>query len=694
MLDEILKRLIDENLRNKYRFLWIIDELGITQGRINHIYPNLSIHFYDNPIDFRLFYEPLREKMEEEEPANAVVISYKKEDIPPDVRRYCPNPLYLRPSILFSALHPIIDDLLLEGEFVERLAIFYDGINRGREETIRFVLQNLLEIPPLPPTLSLKDAFNLLQAYHLRGRGIPTGFLKPYLVSLQNLGYSLEKLLVNSEYFEELLKQVLLAWIEKRAGIELPGVDEVARKLLSSDIGLERNRLLEEAWKRINWKEIAKAIPPHSVQTLISPLLPQEFYECLSEDVRQQLCRNWRDEALLKSAETLRKERKASEKLGSVLDLANFLREFSLPAEEPLKRALRWQEIARNIAFQWRNISGVDGGSALRKEWEKLLERANEEFVKFVLQNYPRWIKAKPRPILSCDVLSEAVLPNLRRDVPVYLLVVDGMTYAQWAMMEDEVRGEMRDYKFEDRKCFSILPSATTYSRNAIFAGELPREIGKSYGEGYLTSNEGEEQMLRDWLKRNKLGNKSLIYCKWREDWGRALKEKADLKAFILNFTDEITHITGKVAESEEELLALVRTAYHFRPFSDLFSAVKEDGAVLVITSDHGSIWVRETFQIPTMEHARSLGRSSRYYRLSDHLNETERKFINLVKMWSVQYLSRDVSEDWGLPKGNYLFAYGNFMFSERKQIVSMAVHGGISLWEMCVPLVVLSPKI
>lgn len=689
MLDDQLKQLIEKHFTDHQRFLWVVDPLEIAPSRLPLLFPNLSIHTYSNPVDFRLFYEPLREKMEKEEaePADAIVISKSEKDIPPDVKRYSLNPLVLKPSSLFPSLHPIIDDILIDKKLVERFAPSYDGIPRDKESAIRFVLHILLDAP-IPANPSIGDAFKILHSYHLRGKGIPPHFIQSYLAPLKEPGFQAEELM-RSEDFLQLVRQLLLIWIEEKSKIKLDkyGIEERARKIFP-DVSLEP-RLTQEVWELVDWEKIASEVPIESIPSLISPLLPEEFYSYTSKKVIEFLSRDRRNISALKAGEKLRKGNKASDELKSLLDVLEFLNSLSIPREDEPEAPRKWMEIGRKVAFQQRNIIKVFPSSSdiykssLRREWETKLDVINSNFVQFVLHNYPSWIKGKPRPTLSCDILSEAVFPYLKRDLTVYLLVIDGMTYAQWALMEDAIKAELSEYDFQDRGCFSVLPSTTIYSRNAIFAGALPRDIVKKYGYGVLSSNQEEEKMLRDWLLEKVGRGKRAIYCKDRQ-WEKALDEKADLKAFILRFTDEITHLTGRVAETEEELLALVETAYRYRPFSKLFAQVKKDKAVLIITSDHGSIWVERTERITKEEHTEAEGRSNRFYQLS----EKPARDVN-----DALCLSEIEASDWGLPRGHYLIAHGYFMFQAKPSRGKMAVHGGISLWEMCVPLVIFTPS-
>jgi len=676
-LADIIKRKIEERLYEREKFLWIVDPFGISAEIVKGYFPDFSLHLYDNPIDFRLFYEPLRTKMEENQPAKAIIISSREEDIPPDVRRYCPQPLIIKPSLLFPSLHPIVDDILLRRELLEKVAPNVDEHRKGYDETIEFLLRNLLEAPISP---SIGDAFNLLIAYHSKGEGIPARFIEPYLKELLSIGYSFEELF-QREKFLEILRELILALLEGEIATDL-GADERARELLAH-ISLKPSEMLREASERINWEEIVDKIP---LKPIHSPLLPEQFYEQLSEKLVARLCNNRRDREAFDCALSLKEKGRASKELEAVLDCLSFLSELSLPDEKKSEeeQAEEWLSLARKFALQWRNFMEIPLDSELFKEWGREREYFNSRFVNFILKSYPKWMK-KPRPRLSCDVLDEAVRPYLKSDLPVYLLVIDGMTYAQWAIMEERIRREMEGYDFVDKGCFSILPTATQFSRNSIFAGEFPYFIANRYGVNSLQNNEMEERFIQDWVKEKIDKKKSVIYCKRREDWGRALQERAGLKAFILNFTDELTHLTGKIAESEGELLAFVETKYDFLPLKVLFSAVKRDSAVLVITSDHGSTWVERAVNVPPEMYWDAVGRSARF------LSHTKRYEL---REKDVLVIRREEARNWGLPgTDNYYLAYGNFMFKKGKLEGEMAVHGGISLWEMCIPLAIFTPR-
>ncbi len=69
------------------------------------------------------------------------------------------------------------------------------------------------------------------------------------------------------------------------------------------------------------------------------------------------------------------------------------------------------------------------------------------------------------------------MLPELSKDQPTLLVVIDNLRYDQWKAFEPIIGNY---YKKENEESFySILPTATQYARNAIFSGLMPSDMEK-----------------------------------------------------------------------------------------------------------------------------------------------------------------------------------------------------------------------
>ena len=106
---------------------------------------------------------------------------------------------------------------------------------------------------------------------------------------------------------------------------------------------------------------------------------------------------------------------------------------------------------------------------------------ANQEFSKFVRRNYYNWINQRVEedeiPVMSHTLMRRRILPEVDKGEKVTLFVIDNMRYDQWRVIEPMLRGYY-DIAADDLYC-SILPTATQYARNALFAGLMPLAIDK-----------------------------------------------------------------------------------------------------------------------------------------------------------------------------------------------------------------------
>lgn len=160
---------------------------------------------------------------------------------------------------------------------------------------------------------------------------------------------------------------------------------------------------------------------------------------------------------------------------------------------------------------------------------------ANMEFANFVEKNYVSWLENDnfDRPILSTDVMTEYVFPKVQQDKgPVFLFVIDCMRLDQWLIMEELLKNY---YSIEKDYYYSILPTATPYSRNAIFSGLFPSDISKHYpdlwGPGKdddNSLNKFEKELLEKLIDRKRLYLKSGVrYVKIVDtDFGKKLNMK------------------------------------------------------------------------------------------------------------------------------------------------------------------------
>ncbi|NBC87377.1 MAG: response regulator, partial [Bacteroidetes bacterium] len=151
--------------------------------------------------------------------------------------------------------------------------------------------------------------------------------------------------------------------------------------------------------------------------------------------------------------------------------------EISQALHQPMEHA-DWTALYQKLIRYDMELSGDDGA---RDIFRDQFQDANRSFGQFIEENYFDWIAGVDdppddgRPILSHELVPEYVLPEVRSgDRPVIFFVIDCMRYDQWLEFEPLLRPH---FSIQTDFHYSILPTATPYSRNSIFSGLLPRDL-------------------------------------------------------------------------------------------------------------------------------------------------------------------------------------------------------------------------
>src|SRR5574341_141232 len=140
-----------------------------------------------------------------------------------------------------------------------------------------------------------------------------------------------------------------------------------------------------------------------------------------------------------------------------------------------------WIELVAEVA-QWEARLGQGGQEGLRDALASLTRSLHADFAEYVRTRYPKWLldASGDRPPLSPDVLPEFLAPLLRAHGKALFVLVDCLRLDQWELLRPLIT-DMFDV--EVSHYFSILPTATPFARNAIFAGLFPVEIAVRHPE-------------------------------------------------------------------------------------------------------------------------------------------------------------------------------------------------------------------
>jgi CheY-like chemotaxis protein len=326
---------------------------------------------------------------------------------------------------------------------------------------------------------------------------------------------------------------------------------------------------------------------------------------------------------------------------------------------------------------------------------------ANTEFSKYIVNNYLRWIRANEGPAMSNHLLRLKVFPHISEDVPTLLLLLDNLRYDQWKIIEPIVaelyRVESEDY------FYSILPTSTQYSRNAIFAGMMPSEIDKRHADWWKNDNEEggknlhEDELLADLIKRTFRKPIRHDYLKVT-NVGQAKQMQDnilnylqnDFTAIVYNFIDMLSHartemeVLKELAGDEKAYRSLTRSWFENSPLWQALRRVAERDVRLIVTTDHGTIRVNTPSKVVGDRETTTNLR----YKVGRNLQYDKRDVLEVREPEKAMLPRPNVSSTFIFAKEDKFFLYPNNYNYYHNYYKNTFQHGGISLEEMICPVV------
>src|SRR2546428_1625396 len=133
-----------------------------------------------------------------------------------------------------------------------------------------------------------------------------------------------------------------------------------------------------------------------------------------------------------------------------------------------------WADVYKKLVFWEIELQGLED-PGMHEILTQQKAEANAQFSKFVEKNYIKCLNnPNIAPVQSHQLMKQKVFP-LIDSTPTFFLLIDNLRYDQWKVISPIVSEYFRVETEESY--YSILPTATQYARNAIFAGLLPTEM-------------------------------------------------------------------------------------------------------------------------------------------------------------------------------------------------------------------------
>lgn len=371
---------------------------------------------------------------------------------------------------------------------------------------------------------------------------------------------------------------------------------------------------------------------------------------------------------------------------------------------EQCKTADDWIEAYKRLVHWELELSSADSGMTEMLNMQK--EEANIGFAKYIRNNYLDWVATQPKehPMLSTEIFKKKVFPTIDDGEKVFLIVIDNFRYDQWRMLASEI-GDMFD--IDEQLYYTILPTATQYARNAIFSGLMPNMIaemfpdlwvdedeeeGKNLNEGPLIKTQIERYRRHDSFSYHKI-NDSVAGDKFLQQMNSLSGN--DLNVVVVNFIDMLSHarteskMVRELANNESAYRSITVSWFRHSIMADILRRLSQTDYKVIITTDHGSIRTSKPVKIVGDRNTNTNLR----YKLGKNLNYNAKDLFVIKDPLKAQLPAPNISTSYVFATGDSFFAYPNNYNYYVSYYKDTFQHGGVSMEEMLVPLVTLTPK-
>ncbi len=500
--------------------------------------------------------------------------------------------------------------------------------------------------------------------------------LKPHILFLENKGFEITPVTNGSDAVSLIKEQIFdIVFLDE----QMPGMDGLTtlNEIKSAQASLPVVMITKSEEESIMEDAIGAKISDY----LIKPVNPNQI--------------------LLTVKRILERRRIEHEKFAQ-----SYLKNFN-ELSENIREDTGWREwidIYRQLTGWDIDLEG--GDESLRQVLSDQYEEANRMFGRFIGRRYREWLEEEQEsaPTLSPDVFSRYVKPHLEEGRTTLFFIIDCMRYDQWLVFSSLLNDY---YSIDTDFYYSILPTATPYSRNAIFAGLFPLEIERRYpdlwhqGEDEQSLNRFEPELLDRQLERNGM-ELSFRYEKvLNAEEGQTVADRiqnylqSPLSTFVYNFVDTLVHsrsdseVLREIAPDVPAFRSLTQTWFQHSSLLEIFKFLAEEDVVIVVTSDHGAVRaLRDTKVYGDRETSTNLR-----YKYGRNLSVETDTTMLIQDPASYKLPAPGTANNYIIARENYYFVYPTNYHHYQNRYRDTFLHGGASMEEMILPVATMRPR-
>ena len=528
----------------------------------------------------------------------------------------------------------------------------------GDRQTRGFILRHVFGVAP--ETIQQEsDLVRFLLRRHYRGLRIPP-VLDSYLVQLlqQNSlfrDWPLERIVADREAFFAFLQERWPIFVERQAA----GADSVREPV-------ETYRIEIPGPAEIPFDH-------HDVRVYIDNLFLEGVLQQVSHPRADKLAESWVIVGVKTEPKADRERR-----LDGLLEAV----EQSIPKEEAnhqdwLAFAPRWAQ----VNALWFDPDGQDAGDK-EEQFRCLRDRVDEAFTAWIKQRFGTLHNQPPSPPVMPHHVPRLLARRLEgsKEAKVALVLMDGLSFDQWVVIHQVLTEQRPVLRFREGGLFSWIPTLTTVSRQACFAGRPPLFFPSSIhttdreasawkrfwaDEGLSSAEVGYEKNLRD-----------------EPDLARVDELVSHPKVRAVGLVvDKVDKIMHGMTLGSSGMHNLVRQWANQAVLATLLDMLLDRGFAVFLTADHGNIETKGCGRPAEGSIADLRGERVRIYPDQSLRAGVKERFPDAIEWPPI-----------GLPYG-YLALIAPYRQAFVRETDNPVAHGGVTLEEVAVPLVEIERK-
>ncbi|MBM3298490.1 MAG: BREX-3 system phosphatase PglZ [Deltaproteobacteria bacterium] len=523
----------------------------------------------------------------------------------------------------------------------------------GENATKEFVLRHVFEIAP-ELVKQPSDLMRILLRRHYRGQRIPADLDGRFIQLLRQSSvfddWPLETLAADREAFFAFLQERWPIFLDRE---EIKGKSDVREDIKSYGLSIHG--------------PVELPFDHHDIRVYIDNLFVEGLLHAVPHEHADILSRTWAGIGV-----RIAPTQDRSRRLGKLIDNLGT----SIPSEDA--KYTDWFRFARGWAetILLANDQAEAISEPMGKRIKNLRAQVDVGFAAWLFKRYAGLVNLPPVPPVMLHHLPRFLARQMGEDrkSKIALIVVDGLAMDQWLVVRETLASKQHGLRFQEQAVFAWIPSITSVSRQATFAGKAPIFFPNS-----IHTTDKEHVLWTQFWADQGVAPNEVVYIKGLGDGdlepvSEALSHpKARVAGLVVDKVDKIMHGMEMGTAGMHNQVSQWAKQLHLNRLLDL---LLDRGFRVYLTSDHGNLEAEGCGRPFEGAVADLRGERVRIYPDAALRGKVKERFPDALEWGTV-----------GLPEDYLaLLAPARQAFVQEKQ--RAVSHGGVSVEELIVPLV------